>query len=302
MEPSLLAADGGSPGARSTGQRRASVLNGRRSSGPRTSPGKAVSSMNSVDHGLSAVAWLAPDESVEELQACVRDIEASLQPTSPILSRLVLPVASVIFRQERLLRIEAQLMTAAVETKLKASDAQKSLDVAKDALAAVQGLASLAEGIDEEMEVDRALPLVPAMLTVLDMTVAAGGPGTVTGPLGTAIERFRLATVVEVMPEDFGAVARACRDAEADLLHRIPDLERQLESERVAIARSTLLADSKELRILDRARGRLGKELELALRAYDQARALEQGAQDAVPGSSVGQYRVDLRVVQPAGR
>ena len=189
-----------------------------------------------------------------------------------------------------------------MEANGRASQPSQVLELTQNALAALRGLVVLAEGIDEGMDVDRAAHLAPAMETVLGMAVAAGAPGTVTGPLGSAIEKFRVATIIEVLREDFETIARACRGLEAHLAQRLPDLEREVERERDHIARNLLLTDSTEVRLLDRARTRLGKELDLALAAYEKARELAREAEKSSSGSSVGRYEVQLRVVQAGKR
>jgi hypothetical protein len=105
-----------------------------------------------------------------------------------------------------------------------------------------------------------------------------------------------------VLREAFEAIARACRGLEADLAQRVPDLEREVGREKDRIARNLLLADSTEVRLLDRARARLGKELDLALAAYERAKELAEEAEQSSSGLSVGRYEVQLRVVQAGER
>ena len=89
----------------------AARLNGARSRGPRTAAGKRRSAMNALKHGLTAQAFtLAEGEDA----AAYRELEARLvaryRPADEVAAHLVQRLASVMWRQYRGDRIEAEVL------------------------------------------------------------------------------------------------------------------------------------------------------------------------------------------------
>ncbi len=59
-------------------QLRANRRNAQKSTGPKTSKGKAVAKMNAVTHGLSSVEVLIPDENSADFESFRRDAHRNL--------------------------------------------------------------------------------------------------------------------------------------------------------------------------------------------------------------------------------
>jgi hypothetical protein len=263
---------------RSALQRLTSAANGRRSRGPTSPLGRAIASRNATRHGLSALASIDVNESIEQYREDIEPVMSMLlgKSSSCGLARFAHHVADVLQRREKLSRFEQGLIAAATEKKLKATEAFKKLVLATNAIAAAQGLASLCESVPSSISTERVQGLVRPMGTVRDMVAEADVPGTILGPLGVAIEVFVLDSIIEVTPENFLAVASACRDAERDLALRIPALQREVEVERERIGMNPMLLEPRDMRLVDRHRARLAKELEQAMAAFRMARDLAE--------------------------
>ena len=89
----------------------AARLNGARSRGPRTPEGKARSARNALKHGLTAQAFaLAPGEDGAAFQELLDRLVARYRPQDEIMAHLVQRLASVMWRQQRADRLEAEVL------------------------------------------------------------------------------------------------------------------------------------------------------------------------------------------------
>jgi hypothetical protein len=87
----------------------ANRANARRSTGPRTVEGKAVSSRNSRRHGLLSRVPLLPDEDGAEFEALLSRLLEHLDPSPGHEELLVDDIAALVWRLRRLGRVEAAL-------------------------------------------------------------------------------------------------------------------------------------------------------------------------------------------------
>jgi len=89
----------------------ANRANARRSTGPRTPEGRAVSAQNAIQHGILSQAVIPPTlerfESREEYDALLASFVESLAPEGPVEEMLVERIATSYWRLARLLRAEA---------------------------------------------------------------------------------------------------------------------------------------------------------------------------------------------------
>jgi hypothetical protein len=76
------------------------------STGPSSSEGKEVVSRNAVKHGILSRSLLLDDESPEEYQALVIELQNNLQPHGVLEFTLVEKIAIALWRQKRLVRAE----------------------------------------------------------------------------------------------------------------------------------------------------------------------------------------------------
>ena len=81
--------------------------NATKSSGPRTKSGKARSSRNALNHGLSAEQVVIFDEDPAAFEALRGDLYAHFQPSDPVDEALVEQVAACRWRLRRVPEIEA---------------------------------------------------------------------------------------------------------------------------------------------------------------------------------------------------
>lgn len=90
-------------------QRAANQKNGRRSGGPKTEDGKAVSRMNAVVTGLTGLSPTIPGESEEEMIDFVLGVMTELDPDGPLEEEIARDIALCLWRLRRAHRAEAGL-------------------------------------------------------------------------------------------------------------------------------------------------------------------------------------------------
>ncbi|MBF5043167.1 hypothetical protein FGE12_12280 [Aggregicoccus sp. 17bor-14] len=284
--------------ARSTSQRTTSALNGTHSHGPNTPEGKASSSMNAVQHGLTARGALLPSETVQDYEANLGAWVATLQPGSPGEVQLVSTIADVQFRLARLERLEQQQLAAAMERRLGESAVGAELVRAREAHRLVRELIFVVGGVREDQPGERARALLPLLRVVLQRTEAVELPVAVEHVLGQAIAAFEEATGDELAPlAAWQALYERAHLTQAGLAERLGVLETALEAERVRVADETLLGDDKELARLARHRAQLHKQLEAQLGMLKTVRELALSAPGGGSGSFSGPVLVELRLV-----
>src|SRR5258708_14254329 len=72
-----------------TKQNEANRANAQLSTGPRTAEGKAKSSLNAIQHGLTATHLLIPTESADDFEAHAASLRAHFAPADALRSLLV---------------------------------------------------------------------------------------------------------------------------------------------------------------------------------------------------------------------
>jgi len=270
-------------------------MNGTMSSGPVTAAGKSVSSMNGIAHGLASRGVLLPSERQEDYRATAQSWLDTLRPTSPAETTMVLTLADLSFRTDRLARLEEKLITKAIEAKLKGSDAVKVLRIAKDATEAVIGLAGVADSIKTAIEAQAVLKLLPAMRLVTQMVDRVELPLAVSMPLAEAVEGLMIDSFEDqVFPVAFVAVAKACHELEAALTKKVAELEQHLADQREHLADEVVMGDDVELRRLERHRARLASQQEQQLNLLKMVRELSPAGSSGSLGQPV---LVELRLV-----
>lgn len=100
--------------------------NGANSHGPATPDGRAISSRNSLRHGLRAKSILIPGESRHEFQTLLDDYVDQFQPQGPVQFDLVQTMAIARWRLNRLLAIEAALIDNQLEDSAEYLDQHKA--------------------------------------------------------------------------------------------------------------------------------------------------------------------------------
>ena len=84
--------------------------NARSSTGPRTEAGKAASSANALSHGLTAVkSVVLPEENPGDFERLREGVIADLAPTGALQEALAHRVAMLLWRLDRVARLEAEL-------------------------------------------------------------------------------------------------------------------------------------------------------------------------------------------------
>ncbi len=85
--------------------------NSKRSCGPRSARGKAISALNAVKTGVFAKHLLLPDDNVDEFRRLRRELHSEWQPVGPTETSLVERLVALLWRQRRIYRAESGLYT-----------------------------------------------------------------------------------------------------------------------------------------------------------------------------------------------
>ncbi|HEX4411006.1 MAG TPA: hypothetical protein VH206_19725 [Xanthobacteraceae bacterium] len=126
-------------------QLQANRRNARKSTGPKTEPGKRRSRCNAIRHGLAAETVIGSLEDAEDYQAFESAIIADYAPQSAVERELILRLASLLWRLRRATAMETGVfeIDASMAKKKKASD-QRSREVIRALLSPV-GMQASAE-------------------------------------------------------------------------------------------------------------------------------------------------------------
>ena len=90
----------------------ANRANARKSTGPRSAEGKAVSRLNAIKHGLDAASIVLPGEDPDEYDALTREYYATTAPRTPEERFQVDTMIRADWQKRRLERVEAGLFRA----------------------------------------------------------------------------------------------------------------------------------------------------------------------------------------------
>ena len=91
-------------------QIRANRRNARKSTGPRSDAGKAASSANALSHGLTAARTVVlPEEEPEDFEQLRQGVIADLAPAGALQEALAQRIAVLLWRLDRVARLEAEL-------------------------------------------------------------------------------------------------------------------------------------------------------------------------------------------------
>jgi hypothetical protein len=284
---------------RSLAQVEAARKNGSRSRGPLSAIGKAVASINPVQHGVASSRVLMPDEQADDYDQNVRNWLITVAPRTPGEAELAARLADVVFRQHRLDRLEEKLTSDELDRRINDSELSKKLVSVREAAEALAGLARLAEGVLSPIPFHAALGLLPVARRVVALAATVGNGEQVFSHLGACVEALAQEGAQDVPVEKWNAIAIAAKQVESATQAKAQELEQQVEAEKKRLLVTTLLTDSESLRMLDRHRQRLARELERTLAALKALQALTDG-RTSLPGSLVG-IKVEVRLVGRTG-
>lgn len=90
----------------------ANRLNAKKSTGPRSRPGRLRTRQNALRHGLTAETVITALENADEYAAFERDVVADYRPRNSVEQALVLRLASLLWRLRRSVAIETGLFEA----------------------------------------------------------------------------------------------------------------------------------------------------------------------------------------------
>ena len=99
-------------------------INGAKSKGPVTEEGKAISSKNSIKHGLTARTFLLSNEEVSDGQEMIDAYVARFRPADRVESDLVITAAVAMFRLNRAWSIETGIIDYELCTKAQEFEAK----------------------------------------------------------------------------------------------------------------------------------------------------------------------------------
>ena len=91
-------------------QIKANRRNARKSTGPKSEAGKAASSANALSHGLTATGTVVlPEEEPEDFERLRQGVVADLAPAGALQAALAQRIAGLLWRLDRVARLEAEL-------------------------------------------------------------------------------------------------------------------------------------------------------------------------------------------------
>lgn len=111
-------------------QRIANPRNALKSTGPRTKEGLERASKNALKHGLRSTRVVLDDESTEEFEALLDDLEQDLKPHGALQRQLVVEIASTFWRLRRCTTIETALFRQE-EHYARSADEEEAVDDGK---------------------------------------------------------------------------------------------------------------------------------------------------------------------------
>lgn len=93
----------------------ANRANAKRSTGPRTAPGKAKSARNSIRHGLLAKALVLDEEAGQCFEQLLESYIQHFKPSDPVQAALVETMVTARWRQFRALNYQTALIKSEIE-------------------------------------------------------------------------------------------------------------------------------------------------------------------------------------------
>ena len=102
----------------------ANRLNAQKSTGPRTSEGRAAVRLNGVTHGLTAQTLVLKGESEDDFNAVFESLAAEYEPETPIEETLVADLAMATWRRRRMYNMEAGLYNKRLKDLAKIADGE----------------------------------------------------------------------------------------------------------------------------------------------------------------------------------
>lgn len=121
-------------------QIRANRRNARKSTGPKSEAGKAASSANALSHGLTAARTVVlPEEEPEDFERLRQGVVADLAPAGALQEALAQRIAALLWRLDRVARLEAELF------------AHGHLAKQRDSLAQSETQALVSRGLAEQL-------------------------------------------------------------------------------------------------------------------------------------------------------
>ncbi|HYO56239.1 hypothetical protein [Archangium sp.] len=288
------------PSVRSARQAATSAINGAKSHGPKTSQGKATSSLNSVRYGFSASHLLLPGEDPDAYEKFVSEWFTSFSPSTMPEATSVAQLADTSWKLERLSRVENGRMRARLEEELEKTDEFKTYDNTRMALAMmtafVESVAAIPTPPKDEERTKAFLTGVEKTVTVL--REVPGLPIAVVEPLAFALKTAQENEETERIPpaiyENLGNMARVVKGA---LSMKLAEEEAVLGPLRERLAAEVLLLEDADLKKLERHRRTLETTMERQLGIFHQLRA--EMANTKMENTSEAQaLRVKLRLVK----
>ena len=92
-------------------QQKANRENSRKSTGPKSSKGKAIVSTNAIRHGLLSNIMVIRDKTMEEFEGFSQALIKSIQPEGALEQLLAAKVIQLAWRLQRVLSIESEMLS-----------------------------------------------------------------------------------------------------------------------------------------------------------------------------------------------
>ena len=189
-------------------QIRANRRNARKSTGPKSDAGKAASSANALSHGLTAARTVVlPEEEPEDFELLRQGVVADLAPAGAMQEALAQRIAVLLWRLDRVARLEAELF------------AHGHLAKQRDSLAQSETQALVSRGLAEHLG-DKALEAqgkLDELRRRIDMTMLTEAPSA-----RVLVERKESARAYDQLARHEATLQRAL-DRTLAAFHRLRD-------------------------------------------------------------------------------
>ncbi len=276
--------------SRSAAQMEASRRNGRMSAGPVTTGGKIRVSTNGVINGLRAERVVLAHEDPAQYVQHVQTWVDCLQPIDGAELEVVVSIADLRWRLQRLDQIEMNRTCAEVHVQLEEASEQKLLIMVENAARATSTMADVlaAPRVRDDDDLKALLHLVGSVIDMV-RAVEAEQPRLHLGAdqLAQAVGFAVVLSANEIDTEEFAALAACARSMADAVAAQLADARAAAERAKEAIAATVPLPDGKEVALLAKYRRDIERRLQAEMTFLNVVR--DRKAQVASSSGLLGQ-------------
>jgi methyl-accepting chemotaxis protein len=248
---------------------------GTRRGGPRTKRGRKISSMNSTKFGLLGKFNVTGDESAHDYAEAASRFLMAFGPATDVERRLCLVAADILWRLERLLRIEHRHHHVQLELAMRKTREFRTQGQAQAALVAVQEMGKILAS-STPVSSGPAVQAFAVLAHQVEGLVRAieDLPLRCVKAFERAVRAVDLPAQATVQPEALQALRESVREVARALSRLVKAGARDLRKVQRMVEATTLLVDDAQAKRLNRYSGQLQKGLKTQLDLITSVKAL----------------------------